>query len=47
MVTFYDSPEEHWIYLRQSNPIESIFDGVSSTNATKRMRVREYALYWC
>ncbi len=27
-VTFYDFPAEHWIHLRTSNPIESLFAGV-------------------
>jgi hypothetical protein len=41
-VTFYDFPEEHWVHLRTSNPIESIFSGVRlRTNASKRLRVRE------
>ena len=45
-VTFYDFPEEHWVHLRTSNPIESIFAGVRlRTNASKRLRVRENALY--
>lgn len=45
-VSFYDFPEEHWIHLRTSNAIESIFAGVRlRTNASKRMRVRENALY--
>ncbi|MHB1501783.1 MAG: IS256 family transposase [Candidatus Dormibacteria bacterium] len=45
-VTFYDFPEEHWLHLRTSNPIESIFAGVRlRTDATKRMHVRENALY--
>jgi len=45
-VTFYDFPEEHWLHLRTSNPIESIFAGVRlRTDATKRMQVRENALY--
>lgn len=45
-VTFYDFPEEHWIHLRTSNPIESVFAGVRlRTNASKRLRVRENALY--
>ena len=43
---FFDFPQEHWVHLKTSNPIESIFDGVRlRTNATKRMRVRENALY--
>jgi hypothetical protein len=45
-VTMYDFPEEHWVHLRTSNPIESIFSGVRlRTNASKRLRVRENALY--
>jgi putative transposase len=45
-VTFYDFPEEHWVHLRTSNPIESIFSGVRlRTNASKRLRVPENALY--
>jgi putative transposase len=45
-VAFYDFPEEHWVHLRTSNPIESIFSGVRlRTNASKRLRVRENALY--
>ena len=27
-VRFYRFPQEHWIHLRTSNPIESIFSGV-------------------
>jgi transposase-like protein len=42
----YDFPEEHWVHLRTSNPIESIFSGVRlRTNASKRLHVRENALY--
>ena len=45
-VTFYDFPAEHWIHLRTSNPIESLFAGVRlRTNVAKRMRRRENALY--
>jgi len=45
-VAFYHYPEEHWIHLRTSNPVESIFSGVRlRTNAAKRMRNREAALY--
>jgi len=31
LLTFYDSPAEHWLRLRTTNPIESTF-------ATARMR---------
>jgi len=44
--TFYDFPAEHWLHLRTSNPIESVFAGVRlRTNVAKRARVRENALY--
>ena len=45
-VTFYDFPAEHWLHLRTSNPIESVFAGVRlRTDVAKRARVRENALY--
>src|SRR5436190_7318784 len=45
-VTFYDFPEEHWVHLRTTNPIESIFSGVRlRTDASKRLRVPDNALY--
>ena len=45
-VTFYRFPKEHWLRLRTSNPIESLFSGVRlRTEATKRMRTRETTLY--
>ena len=45
-VTFYEFPQEHWLHLRTSNAIESIFAGVRlRTDATKRMRTRETTLY--
>jgi len=45
-VTFYHYPKEHWVHLRTSNPIESIFSGVRlRTDATRRMRRRDNALY--
>jgi putative transposase len=45
-VTFYHYPEEHWVHLRTTNPIESIFSGVRlRTDATRRMRRRDNALY--
>ena len=43
---FYEFPEEHWVHLRTSNPIESVFSGVRiRTDAAKRMQVRENAAY--
>lgn len=45
-VTFYRFPREHWIHLRTSNPIESVFSTVRlRTHAAKRLRTRENALY--
>jgi len=45
-VTLYAYPKEHWVHLRTSIPIESIFSGVRlRTDAAKRMRQREAALY--
>jgi putative transposase len=38
-LTFYQFPEAHWIHLRTSNPIESIFASVRlRTNAAKRFK---------
>ncbi len=45
-VTFYHYPKEHWVHLRTSNPIESIFSGVRlRTAAARRIRCRDNALY--
>ncbi len=45
-VTFYHYPQEHWIHLRTSNPMESIFGGVRlRTDAARRLRRRDNALY--
>jgi transposase-like protein len=45
-VTFYHYPQEHWIHLRTTNPLESVFSGVRlRTDATRRMRRRDNALY--
>ena len=45
-ITFYNYPKEHWIHLRTTNPIESIFSGVRlRTNAARRIRRRDNALY--
>ncbi len=45
-VTFYDFPQEHWLHLRTTNAIESVFSGVRlRTNVAKRMGKRENALY--
>lgn len=45
-VTFYHYPKEHWIHLRTTNPLESIFGGVRlRTDAAKHLRRRDNALY--
>jgi len=45
-LTFYDFPQEHWLHLRTTNPIESIFAGVRlRTNVTKRLPNTDNALY--
>jgi putative transposase len=45
-VAFYDFPQEHWLHLRTTNAIESVFAGVRlRTNVAKRMGRRENALY--
>ena len=45
-VSFYDFPVEHWVHLRTTNPLESVFSAVRlRTNATRRMKRRDSALY--
>ena len=45
-VTFYQFPTEHWVHLRTTNPLESVFADVRlRTEATRRMRSRETTLY--
>ena len=45
-LTFYAFPQEHWLHLRTTNPIESIFAGVRlRTNVTKRLPNVDNALY--
>jgi putative transposase len=45
-MTFYDFPEEHWLHIRTTNPLESVFAGVRlRTEVAKRARKRENALY--
>lgn len=45
-VTFYHYPREHWIHLRTTNPLESVFSGVRlRTDAARRMRRRDNAIY--
>ena len=45
-VSFYDFPTEHWVHLRTTNPLESVFSGVRlRTDVAKRMKRRDSALY--
>ena len=45
-VTFYNFPQEHWLHLRTTNAIESVFAGVRlRTDVAKHMGKRENALY--
>ena len=45
-VSFYDFPVEHWVHLRTTNPIESMFSAVRlRTDAARRMKRRDSALY--
>jgi putative transposase len=45
-VIFYHYPKEHWIHLRTTNPLESIFSDVRlRTDVARRMRRRDNALY--
>jgi putative transposase len=45
-LTFYDFPQEHWVHLRTTNPVESIFAGVRlRTDVAKRAPNRENAQY--
>ena len=45
-VSFYDFPVEHWVHLRTTNPLESVFSAVRlRTDAARRMKRRDSALY--
>lgn len=45
-VSFYDFPTEHWIHLRTTNPLESVFSAVRlRTDAARMMKRRDSALY--
>ena len=45
-VSFYDFPTEHWIHLRTTNPLESVFSVVRlRTDAARRRKRRDSALY--
>ena len=45
LLTFYDFPAEHWIHLRTTNPVESMFATVRlRTNKTRGMLTRDTML---
>lgn len=45
LLAFYDYPAEHWIHLRTSNPIESVFAPVRArTDVTKGPGSRQAGL---
>lgn len=45
-LTFYQFPEAHWIHLRTTNPIESIFASVRlRTNAARRFKKTKSGVY--
>lgn len=42
LTTFYNFPKIHWVHIKTTNPIESVFAGVKTrTNVVKRFRKRE------
>ncbi len=46
LTTFYDFPKIHWVHIKTTNPIESVFSGVKTrTNVVKRFRKRENGKY--
>ena len=46
LLTFYDYPQEHWVSIKTSNPIESVFAIVKlRTNAARRIKSPRSALY--
>lgn len=45
-VSFYDFPLEHWVHLRTTNPLESVFSAVRlRTDVARRMKRQDSALY--
>jgi transposase-like protein len=46
LLTYFNYPQEHWVSLKTTNPIESIFATVKlRTKATRRIRSPRSALY--
>jgi putative transposase len=47
-ITSYDFPEEHWVHLRTTNPIESVFSGVRlRTNGPRACACAKAPSTWC
>lgn len=45
-MSFYDFPLEHWVHLRTTNPLESVFSAVRlRTDVAKRMKRCDSAWY--
>ena len=44
-MSFYDFPMEHWVHLRTTNPLESVFSAVRLRTDAGRMKRRDSALY--
>jgi len=45
-VNFYEFPVEHWVQLRTTNPLESVFSAVRlRAEVMRRMTRRDSALY--
>ena len=45
-ISLYRFPKEHWVHLRTTNPLESVFSAVRlRTDAARRMKRRDSALY--
>ena len=38
LLSFYDFPAEHWVHIRTTNPIESVFSTVRLRHDTTRRR---------
>ena len=46
LLTFYNFPQEHWVSIKTTNPIESVFATVKlRTNAARRIKSPRSALY--
>ena len=46
LLSYFNYPQEHWLSLKTTNPIKSIFSTVKlRTNSTRRIRSPRSALY--